>query len=475
MRLVLKRVLLLSLLCISIVGVTVYSYYHDNGNDYTKYINIRDQSDDYDRLFDNYNFKSFTISFEEEVFTEMTENMQEHFDEYGDYIDNTMYPINLTYRDSETEFTVYEIGFRTKSTTSRNLLRTVDWQGRDVYHQTTFQLQFNETFEYTDGSNLENILKTREVFNLEQLNFEYSQIYQSDYDETMISEAYTHYLYDQADILVANASYGVVYLQIGDTIVNYGFFTIIEPIDSEFVKNNFDSNLALEYGDLYKVTDVLGEGILDLDYEDLVGINLDDIRYTYSLRNNTLDNTRRTHNNFVSFIENINDLEYFKENYEDILDYDMFARYLAISFLVGNTDDIRFNHNNFYLYFDIYTNKMSFIPFDLDNTLGFGKHLDLSGNFGVDYSIYYITENPNTLVAAFFEVDELVELYDTYLNQFIDDIFIYSDFLTMYNASKDIYELILVDEFHLGNKTFDLRNIEWYFTEKTMNIVNELQ
>lgn len=473
MNLVLKRIILLFLLCVTIASLTVYSYYHDDGTDYSKYMNARDQSDDYDRLFDNYNFKSFTISFEEEVFDEMIDNMEAHFEEYGDYIDNTMYPIDLTYRDSDTEFTVYEVGFRTKSTTSRNLLRTYDWRDREVYHQTTFQLQFNETFDYLDGTNFENILKTREVFNLEQLNFEYSQIYQSDYDETMISEVYTHYLYKQADILVANASVGIVYLQIGDTLVNYGFFTIIEPIDSEFLKDNFKSNLALEYGDLYKVTDVLGEGSLNLDYEDLLGINDDDIRYTYSLRNNSLDGERRTHENFISFVENINDLEYFNNNYEDIFDYDMFARYLAIAFLVGNTDDIRYNYNNYYLYFDVYTNKMSFIPFDLDNSLGFGKHLDLSGNFGVDYSIYYNLDVPNSLVAAFFSVTDLVSLYDNYLVEFMDDFFVYSDFLDMYNENKEMYESLLVDESHLGNIYFDLRNIEWYYTEKISNVSSQ--
>jgi spore coat protein CotH len=290
----------------------------------------------------------------------------------------------------------------------------------------------------------------------------------------MISEAYTHYLYKQADILVANASYGIVYLQIGDTLVDYGFFTVIEPIDSEYLKNNFRSNLALEYGDLYKVTDVLGEGTLDTEYEDLLGVNDDSIRYTYSLRNNTLDGLRRTHDSFTNFIENINDFNYFKENYEDIFDYDMFARYLAISFLSGNTDDIRYNHNNYYLYFDVYTNKMSFIPFDLDNSLGFGKHLDLSGDFGVDYSIFFNVENENVLVKDFFLIPELVVLYENYLLAFIDDFFDYASFLDLYTETKVLYESILVDEFHLGNKTFDLRNIEWYFEEKIANVTTQL-
>ena len=357
MNLILKRTILLSLLIVVTGFLGYYVYSNDTGDGFSQYVVARDQSDDYDALFDDLNFKTFTIKFEQTVFDDMILNMQSHFDQYGNYIDNTTYPVDITYSDSIDEFSVKEVGFRTKSTTSRNVLRTYDWRDREVYHQTTFQLQFNETFTYLNNTNVYEVLNKREVFNLEQLNFEYSQIYSGEYDETMISEAYTHYLYEQADILVANASYCLVYLVIGEKIVNYGFYTIIEPIDTEYVKNHFDSDLARNYGDLYKVTDVQTEGDLKLDYEGYIGISDDEIRYTYSLRNNSLNGLRRTHNNLEKFINDINDFDYFKDNYENIIDIDLFIRYLAIACLVGNTDEIRYNFNNYYTYFDVYTNK----------------------------------------------------------------------------------------------------------------------
>ena len=474
MKLLLKRIILIFLLTASISILAVYVYNHSDGEDVTQYINLRDQTDDYDRLFDNSNFKTFTISFEEDIFDTMLLNMQEHFDVYGDYIDNSMYSVNLTYTDSTESFTVLEVGFRTKSTTSRNLLMTTDWRGREIYHQTSFQLEFNETFEYADSTSINEILGKREVFNLEQLNFEYSQIYDSEYDETMISEAYTHYLYKQAGVLVANASYGLVYLKVGDTLVGYGLYTILEPIDSEFLKDNFKSDKALEYGDLYKVTDVAGEGTLDTNYEDLLGISNDDFRYTYALRNNTLDDTRRTHNNFEDFIEAINDFDYFEEHYDSIIDIDMFIRYLAISFLVGNCDDLRYNFNNYYLYFDVYTNKVTFVPFDLDNTLGFGKSYDLSGSFMTDYSIYFNLDNPSPLITNVFKIPKLMSLYTQYLNLFTEDYFNFSSFEIMYLEAIELYEDVLILEDHLGNKEFGLRNIEWYFEKKLEYVLVEL-
>lgn len=475
MNLILKRVVLLSLLILSIGALSVYAYYNQDEEPVSIYMNLRDQSDDYDNLFDSTIYKEFTIEFEEDVFDAMIANMQEHFDEYGNYVDNTMYPVNMIYSDSSGSFEVFKVGFRTKSTTSRNLLRTIDWRGREVFHQTTFQLQFNETFDYADNTNIREVLKTREVFNLEQLNFEYSQIFNSSYDQAMISESYTHYLYEQAGLDVAKASNAVVYLKIGDQVIPYGLFTVIEPIDSEFVKSHFRSDLALQYGDLFKVTDVQTEGSLTLNYDDYIGINTDNIRYTYALRNNTLDNTRRTFEEFESFVEQVNDFDYFEDHYEDVINIDSFIRYLAIDFLVGNSDDLRYNYNNYYLYFDVYSNQVTFIPFDLDNALGFGKNIDLSGDYMVDYSVLFNLDKPSPLVEHIFMIPELVDLYEQYLLEFVEDFFTYDDFLTTYNITKDLYEDILVSEDHLGNQVFSTRNLEWYFTQKIEHVLNELQ
>jgi len=79
---------------------------------------IDNQSKDYDRLFDSTNKKEFTIEFEEDEFEMMISNMQSHFDLFGNYIDNTMYHVTMTYTDDFDHYQVLEVGFRTKSTTS---------------------------------------------------------------------------------------------------------------------------------------------------------------------------------------------------------------------------------------------------------------------------------------------------------------------------------------------------------------------
>ncbi|HPJ23957.1 MAG TPA: transporter associated domain-containing protein [Bacillota bacterium] len=80
MKLLFRRILLVSLLFLSIGGLSVYAYYHSDQDDVSIYVNTRDQSDDYDALFDNSNFKTFTITFEEDVFEEIFGNIQDEFD-----------------------------------------------------------------------------------------------------------------------------------------------------------------------------------------------------------------------------------------------------------------------------------------------------------------------------------------------------------------------------------------------------------
>jgi len=468
------------LLITSIFGITYYQLIHAN-QDITSISDLtvnRKQKTDYKNLFDNGNFKSITIEFSEIIFQELLSSMQDYFDQYGTYQDNSMHKITMKYSDGlGNSFTVNEVGFRTKSNTSRNLPLTYDWMERKNYHQTSFQLQFDATFDYDNHSNEYAVLNSREVFNVDQLNFEYCKSFDSQYDEAMISEAFAYYLYEQAGVTVSNASYGLVYFQIGEELIPFGFYTIIEPIDQEFIKKNFDGNLIGEYGDLYKATDVMEPATLDLNFDGLIGIdeNEDNVRFTYSLKNNSLDGTRKIFNDLTNFIEGINNFSYYENHFTSLLDVDMFIRTLAMGFLIGNTDDYRYNYNNFYLYFDVYTNQVSFIPFDLDSSLGFGKHQDLSGNYGVYYDLYSATDETAILINNLLAIPVYNQLYLQYLEEFIQDVFRYDIFYLEFLDAKELYESILVSENHLGNQVFHERNASWYFTTKAEYSLNLIE
>lgn len=476
--LTLKRIVITLILGISILGLSYYNYVSakEGYTPLTRLANNRKQKKDYNNLFNRSVYKSITISFDESTFDELVLSMEAYFDKYGSYQDNTLHKIDMTYSDGlGNQFTVEEVGFRTKSNTSRNIPRMEDWRGRTVYYQTSFQLQFNATFDYAKESNEYGVLNKREVFNLDQLNFEYSKAIDSYTDRAMISEAFAHYLYRQAGVSVSNASYGIVYFQIGETLIGFGFYNFIEPIDNNFLSKNFKSNVIGDYGDLFKCTDISGLPDLSSNYNNLIGINDPDqnIRFSYSLKNHQQKNLRTDFTVLTNFIDGINDIDYFNNHNQSLLDIDAFIRALAMGFLVGNTDDYRYNYNNYYLYFDVYTQKAYFIPFDLDSSLGFGKHQDPTDLYGVNYPL--IGQNEMAiLVERVFSVKRYQELYYEYLTQFINDFFVYEDFLLEYQMAKSLYEDVLITENHLGNQTFSLRNSEWYFTEKKAEVLRQL-
>ena len=69
-----------------------------------------------------------------------------------------------------------------------------------------------------------------------------------------------------------------------------------------------------------------------------------------------------------------------KSQFASVVDVDNFLAYAAVSYLVGNPDDLRNNYNNTYIYFRADTGQVLFIPYDMDRGLGVNKDWNPSGN-----------------------------------------------------------------------------------------------
>lgn len=59
---------------------------------------------------------------------------------------------------------------------------------------------------------------------------------------------------------------------------------------------------------------------------------------------------------------------------------DYFLRFSAVSYFVGNPDDMRNNYNNYYIYFLKSSNKMIIIPYDNDRSFGITVQYNPSGD-----------------------------------------------------------------------------------------------
>jgi spore coat protein H len=474
--LTLKRIVLLGCLIASIAVLSVYQVAArvTDSQSIERFINDRKHKQDYSALFNRSTYKAFTVSFDQAAFDALVLDMETYFDLYGTYRDNSMHPVDVTYEDGlGNQFTLQEVGFRTKSNTSRNLPLTTDWRGRKIYHQTSFQLQFDATHDYQPGTNEYEILRQREAFNLKQLNFEYAAAFDGSYDTALITEAFSHYLLRQAGLPAQNASYGLVYFEIADQRVGFGLYTFVEPIDRPFLNRHFDTDAIFEHGDLYKATDVDDiKAHLTMPIGTRIGLNQNEfnIRFQFSLANNSNNGLRTDFSLLERLIEQTNDPQTDGSDFERLYDVDLLLRMLAVGFLIGNTDDFRFNGNNYFIYFEVYTNRAVLLPFDYDNSLGYGRNQDPTDQYTTGYSLFPSSDQQNPLVDRILAIPEFRNRYVDYLETFATSFFDFTVFAAEWNQAKLNYEAILIEDTHLGNQLFGLRNAEWYFATKKANV-----
>jgi hypothetical protein len=149
-----------------------------------------------------------------------------------------------------------------------------------------------------------------------------------------------------------------------------GVFTINEPVDKVFLSKRLPEN-ALG-GDLYKCGWAGNQNASFLS-TDSIGIEDEDARefYAYDLKTNKKISA---HESLVNLIGSLNSATVTKEDFGRLIDTGTFLPFAAVSYLLGNPDDMRNNYNNFYLYFRADNGKAVFIPYDYDRCLGITAH-----------------------------------------------------------------------------------------------------
>ncbi len=418
---------------------------------------------DYESLFDNANYKRITIYFTESDLIDLIDEMNEYNDQFGDYRDNTIIPADVVYEDGEGNVLVMnEIGFRTKGNLFSRIPPGNVEDGRIVeYWQGSFQLEFNHTFEYLKDSPEYSYFKSREFFgDLEQLNFK--RIRNDDY--AVVTEAVAYEMFREVGVYTSNTSFCIVYLNVEGVIVPYGLFMIQETIDDVFVESTFGENNDGSIGELYKCTwQKYGPATLYRDYNSrALGVSdwTQGYRKSYALKTNK---DEEDYSSFLSFVDLINAASN-DDYYTSIsasFDVDSFAKALAMHFLVGSSDDYRFNANNYYMYFN--EGQAYYIPFDFDNSLGFGWNA--FNNFGIyleidtleDVSSTYIDSSNIVLVNRLLQEEEFFNLYLGYLDLYTREGSVFSE-----DYVKTVYDLVeSLYSYEIYN-TNDFLGVTWF-------------
>ena len=261
-------------------------------------------------------------------------------------------------------YVIEQVGVRMKGNTSRTSFYN-DWDG--MYNLVHFKISFQETFDDTTyygsdaltwaDSAARKERKNRTFATLEKIDMRWNR----NDDTTYIRENYAYDLYREFGVLAPHTNLASV--DIGKD--HAGVWVIYEPIDKIFLEKNLPES-ALG-GDLYKLG-WTSEGATFTSFSSY-GVEDEDAGkfYVYDLKTNKKTSTHEALRNLINTIKSSTVT---KEKFASVVDMESFLYYCAVSYIVGNPDDLRNNYNNTYIYFRPDTGKMVVIPYDMDRGLG---------------------------------------------------------------------------------------------------------
>lgn len=275
---------------------------------------------------------------------------------------------DVTITIGDTAYFIEEVGVRMKGNTSRtDFYSTED----GIYNAIHLKLSFQETFddEAYYGSDAKTwteaarkARKNRTFATLEKLELRWNRCDDGSY----LKEAYAYEIYRDFGVLAPHVNLA----SLDWSGVHMGVYTINEPVDDVFLEKNLPAS-ALG-GDLYKCG-WAGWQNASFTSEESIGVEDPDTGkfYAYDLKTNKKTSD---HAALTGLIRALNDGDVSEAEFASLVDADAFLKFAAVSYLLGNPDDLRNNYNNTYIYFRPDTGKMLLIPYDYDRCLGVTAH-----------------------------------------------------------------------------------------------------
>ena len=196
--------------------------------------------------------------------------------------------------------------------------------------------------------------KEKTFFGLKKLNLNSNTT-----DPSQLREALGYYVFRESGIPAPRTAFGRVYLTVpGRYSKQYsGLYTVVEQVDQRFLKDRFGKKTGL----LLKPE--LLNGLPDLGDE--WGV----YGKQYREKIETDPMAARRFISFVRFLKESSDQD-FAKNIGEFLDLQEFLGFLAIETIIVNLDSPLTLNHNYYITINPTTNRMVWIPWDLNKAFG---------------------------------------------------------------------------------------------------------
>lgn len=346
--------------------------------------------------------------------------------------------VTITQPDgTQWKFIIEQVGVRMKGNTSR----TNFWDSSSgMYNLIHFKISFKETFDDVEYYGNEALTwedaaarkarKNRTFATLEKIDMRWNK----NEDSTHIRELYQYEIFREMGVLAPHTNLASV------DIANdhAGVWLFYEPIDDIFLEKNLPEE-ALG-GDLYKLG-WTSEGAYFTTFSSY-GVEDEDAAkfYVYDLKTNKKTSD---HSSLRNLINTINSGSCNKTSFASVVDVDNFLLFAAVSYMMGNPDDLRNNYNNCYIYFRADNGKMMVIPYDTDRGLGVNKDWNPSGDHMTSddpYSNRAIGNGSNQKNPLFTK-----GILNFYRNEYTEAL--------KKVASDDLFKIATFEEYYLRAKT----------------------
>ena len=304
----------------------------------------------------------------------------------------------------EFKWELENVGIRQKGNTSRKPIFT---SSGDIYNKNHFKISFDETFKDKNMYDSAFIAqygnkdyKDREILGLSGLDIKWNKID----DSTHLKEIYSNMILRSAGIMAQHIGLATMKMNYdGGKVADFGLCSIYEPSSKSFIKRSLSSGESYinmpsweteskgtygvadkKYGDLYKASYGKGDGANNywegatFKSETIqgkrIGVKTDIAGYNwpiYERKTNTGDEYDDTLMKELVTLLNKSSTTY--EQIAEKVDLQNLAMEEAVMYFLGSPDAMRYNYNNYLVYFRRTDGKLVIIPIDNDRCFGIGN------------------------------------------------------------------------------------------------------
>ena len=392
--------------------------------DWTTDTHSKDATPNFDKIFPNNEVKRLDVVISEDNWSAMLNDMTATYGTFGSsssggpggggggLVDSDENPIFVPSEIFYEGIEWYKVGIRFKGNSSLQS----SW-GSGIL-KLSFKLDFDEfEDEYPQ-------IKNQRFYGFKKLSLKNNYN-----DKSMLREKVATDVFRNAGLAASHTAFYTVYVDHGNGPIYFGLYTLVEEVDDTVIDTQFtsdDGNLYKPDGDAAS----FANGTFDKD-EYVKKTNEDEADFSdVSSLLSILHDSSRT-----------SDAATWRTNLEAVLDTDIFLKYLAVNTVIQNWDTYGRMTHNYFLYNNPATNKLTWIPWDNNESLQTGKQ---GGSHALNFS--GLNANDWPLIGYLYQDEVYKAKYDTYVQETINGAFNETSIQALYTSYAALIEQYAISE-----------------------------